>query len=52
MGLEDYMKIALDVVAIAAQASPRSALRVTMYQMEESRKAQRKDFGTSFLYQF
>ena len=53
MGLEDYVKIVLDVVVVAAmQPSPRSVLRVTMYQMEGLRKAQRKDFGTSFLYQF
>ena len=37
MGLEEYAKIVLDVVAAAAQASPRSALRVTMYQEEDLR---------------
>ena len=52
IGLEDYVKITLDVAVAAAQASPCSALRVTMYQMEELRKAPRKDFETSFLYQF
>ena len=38
LGLEDYVKIALDVVAVAALASPRSALRVTMYQKEDLAK--------------
>ena len=53
MDLEDYVKIVLDVVVVAAtQASPHSALRVTMYQMEGLRKAQRNNFGTSFLYRF
>ena len=53
LDLEDYVKIVLDVVVVAAtQASPHSALRVTMYQMEGLRKAQRNDFGTSFYINF
>jgi hypothetical protein len=38
MGL-DSGEIALEVVAAAAQASPRSELRVTMYQNGDLRKA-------------
>ena len=37
-GLEEYVKIALDVVAAAAAlVNPRSALRVTTYQMADLR---------------
>jgi hypothetical protein len=47
INLEEYAKIALDMVA-AAQASPRSALRVTMYQKEDLRKAPKRGI-VSFL---